>query len=306
MSPEYHPGHIPVLKNEVCQLLDPKVGEIWVDCTLGMGGHTRILADRVGPTGLVIAIEQDQEMIELTKNRNFLPDWVRIFHGNFDQLGDILRSVKISQVNGVLADFGFCSAQMDDPNRGFSFREQGPLDMRLDQSRGETVSQLLNRISEYDLANLIYQYGGERHSRKIARLIKETLKQKPLQTTTELASLVRQVVPREKDRHFDPATRTFQALRIAVNDELGAIERLFAVLPSLIVPNGKVGVISFHSLEDRMVKLAFKKKEIWEALTSKPVTATEQEIQENPRSRSAKLRVARRKTENELNEPSPA
>ncbi len=305
MSPE-SPGHISVLVNEVCQMLDPKPGEVWVDCTLGMGGHCRTIAERVGSTGRVIAIEQDQEMIDRVRKREVLPEWVTIVHASFDQLGDILRDQNVTKVNGAFADLGFCSAQMDDPNRGFSFRERGPLDMRLDRSRGETAAQLLNRTSEFDLANLIYHYGEERHSRRIAKLIKETMKVKPLQTTSDLASLVRQVVPREKDRHFDPATRTFQALRIAVNDELGAIERLLAVLPKLLVPNGKAGIISFHSLEDRCVKLAFKKREVWDALTSKPITATEQEIQENPRSRSAKMRVARRISDDEFHEQPPA
>jgi 16S rRNA (cytosine1402-N4)-methyltransferase len=187
---------------------------------------------------------------------------------------------------------------MDDPERGLSFSQPGPLDMRLDPTHGEPASALLRRLNERDLADLIYQYGEERFSRRIARRIVEARRARPLETTEELAELVRRSVPRPKGRRpaIDPATRTFQALRIAVNDELGALDRLLAQLPRCLKPGGRAVFVSFHSLEDRRVKTAFRDRTLWETLTRKPVQASEEEVQNNPRARSAKLRAARRKT----------
>jgi len=200
-----------------------------------------------------------------------------------------------------LADVGVCSDQLDDPQRGLSFMQPGPLDMRFDPTTGEPASALLRRLSERDLADLIWRYGEERFSRRIARRIVEARRQAPLETTVELAELVRRCVPRPAGRQrkppIDPATRVFQALRIAVNDELGELQRLLTILPTCVRPGGRAAVISFHSLEDRLVKTAFRERSLWEVQTRKPVQASAEEVRSNPRSRSAKLRVALRLSE---------
>jgi 16S rRNA (cytosine1402-N4)-methyltransferase len=216
----------------------------------------------------------------------------------FDRLPEVLTELGSARVDAVLADLGICSDQLDDPRRGFSFQQEGPLDMRLDPSAGEPASALLRRLSERDLADLIWQFGEERFSRRIARRIVETRRTAPLQTTAELAALVRRCIPRPKGRRqtLDPATRTFQALRIAVNDELGALDRLLGALPACVKPGGRAVAISFHSLEDRRVKHAFAQKDLWQVLTKKPVQAVDTEIMENPRARSAKLRAAVRRS----------
>jgi 16S rRNA (cytosine1402-N4)-methyltransferase len=221
---------------------------------------------------------------------------VTLVQASFDQLRDVLTEQGLTAVDGVLADLGVCSDQLDDPNRGLSFQQNGPLDMRLDPTRGATAADLLRRLPERELADLIFRYGEERYSRRIARRIIEAREREPLTTTGQLAELVRRSVPRPKGRtSLDPATRTFQALRIAVNDELGALERLLAQLPDCVRPGGRVVLISFHSLEDRPVKQAFRQKDVWDVLTKKPVTAGDDEVRTNPRARSAKLRAAKRK-----------
>jgi 16S rRNA (cytosine1402-N4)-methyltransferase len=294
MSPN-RARHVPVLAREVVALLDPQPGEIWVDATVGAGGHTRLIAERIGPTGRVIGLDQDAAMLELAKARlTGLP--VELVHANFDQVTAVLDKLGAKDIDGLFADLGFASDQMDEANRGLSFQQDGPLDMRLDPTAGETATDLVARLSEYDLAKVFYEYGEERHSRRVARKIVETRKQSPIRTTAQLANLVRSCVPREKGRSFDPATRVFQAMRIAVNDELGSLERLLAQLPRIVKPGGRVGIISFHSLEDRRVKQAFQDRETWSPLTKKPVTASDDEVRSNPRARSAKLRVARRQT----------
>lgn len=292
MSPE-SARHLPVLPRETLDLLDPKPGETWVDATTGAGGHTRLIAVRVGPTGRVIGLDQDPTMLERAKVRlEGLP--VTFVHANFDQLAGALASVGVNEIDGLLADLGFASDQVDEAERGLSFQKDGPLDMRLDPTAGENAADLVARLSEYDLAKVIYEYGEERHSRRVARKIVEARRTTPIRTTAQLADLVRSCVPREKGRHLDPATRTFQGLRIAVNDELGSLERLLAQLKRVVKPGGRVGIISFHSLEDRRVKQAFQDRETWAAVTKKPVIAGEDEVRNNPRARSAKLRVARR------------
>jgi 16S rRNA (cytosine1402-N4)-methyltransferase len=294
MSPE-SARHLPVLPREVIDLLGPQPGEVWVDATTGAGGHARLIAERIGPTGRVIGLDQDPTMLERARGRlDGLP--VTLLHANFDQLLAALASIGVKEVDGVLADLGFASDQMDAADRGFSFQQDGPLDMRLDPTAGETAADLVARLSEYDLAKLIYEFGEERHSRRVARKIVETRKATPIHTTGQLAELVRSCVPREKGRHFDPATRTFQGLRIAVNDELGSLDRLLAQLPRAVKPGGRVGIISFHSLEDRRVKHVFQDREVWEPVTKKPVQAGDEEMRDNPRARSAKLRVARRRS----------
>lgn len=288
------PRHVSVLPETVLHYLEPAAGATVVDATVGAGGHTRLLADRVGPTGRVIGLDCDATMLEMARRR--LPEpHVRLLHAGFDELRNVLDELDIALVDGVLADLGFCSDQMDDPARGLSFQQEGPLDMRLDPLVGEPAATLLRRLSERELADLIWQYGEERFSRRIARQIVETRKRSPLTTTTQLADLVRRCVPRSRGNPIDPATRTFQALRIVVNDELGALERLLAVLPDCVRPGGVAVLISFHSLEDRLVKHAFRNRDLWEVLTPKPVQADDTEVRNNPRARSAKLRAARRR-----------
>lgn len=289
------PIHRPVLADEVIRLLDPGPGEVWVDATVGAAGHSRLIAERVGPHGRLIGLDQDAEMLAIARPLlEGLP--VELVHANFDQLADILDRLGIDRVDGVLADLGVCSDQLDDPERGLTFREDGPLDMRMDRTTGETAAEWLARLPERELADIIYQFGEERYSRRIARRIVERRERgEPITTTGELAELVRRCVPRSSGHRIDPATRTFQALRIAVNDEMGVLDRLLATLTERVKPGGRAGLISFHSLEDRRVKQMFRVKDIWENLTKKPITATEIEVRENSRARSAKFRAARRR-----------
>jgi 16S rRNA (cytosine1402-N4)-methyltransferase len=294
MSPQ-PARHRPVLPRPTVALLDPRPGETWVDATVGAGGHTRLLADRVGPTGRIVGLDQDPTMLDRARDGLAgLP--VTLVHANFDQLTAALGRLGIAEIDGLLADLGFASEQVDAADRGLSFQQDGPLDMRLDPTAGESAADLVARLSEYDLAKIFYEYGEERHSRRVARKIVEVRKQTPIRTTGQLADLVRSCVPRERGRSFDPATRVFQGLRIAVNDELGSLERLLAQLPRVVKPGGRIGIISFHSLEDRRVKHAFQDRTTWEPVTKKPVTADDDEVRDNPRARSAKLRVARRQT----------
>jgi 16S rRNA (cytosine1402-N4)-methyltransferase len=225
---------------------------------------------------------------------------VTLVQASFGQLRRALDEQGIDTVDGVLADLGVCSDQLDDPGRGLSFSSDGPLDMRLNPEEGETASDLLHRLPERDLADLIWQYGEERFSRRIARRIVQTRKQNPIETTAQLAELVRQCVPRPRRQQgrrppIDPATRVFQALRIAINDELRELERLLEALPGCLKPGGRAVLISFHSLEDRRVKQTFRDRDRWEEVTRKPIAASEEETRDNPRARSAKLRAARLK-----------
>jgi 16S rRNA (cytosine1402-N4)-methyltransferase len=288
--------HLPVLPAEVLHWLAPQPGQVIVDCTVGGGGHSRLIAEQLGTSGRVIGLDQDPAMLDLARPR--LADLpVTLVHAAFDQITEVLQEQGITTVNGILADLGVSSDQLDDPSRGLSFQQDAPLDMRMDPTRGETAADLLRRLPERDLADLIYQFGEERFSRRIARRLVEAREHDPLQTTGQLADLVRRCVPRGKGHKIDPATRTFQALRIAVNDELGSLDRLLAQLPECLKPGGRAVVISFHSLEDRRVKLAFRNSTALTVLTKKPVTAGEDEERTNPRSRSAKLRAATRRDE---------
>jgi 16S rRNA (cytosine1402-N4)-methyltransferase len=285
-------SHVSVLPMEVIRWLDPRPGHIVVDATTGAGGHSALLWEGIQPTGTLIALDQDPAMLALAKER--LPHLGILWkHGNFEDLPSMLDELKIPMVDAILADLGFCSDQLSDPARGLSFRADGPLDMRLDPSRGEPASALIRRLTEKDLADIFWEYGEERFSRRVARLIVETRQKTPIVTTEQLAELVRRCVPRSKGHAIDPATRVFQALRIAVNDELGVLERFLQVAPDCLKPGGKLAMISFHSLEDRIVKQAFRKMpELVKELTRKPVQAGEGEMRNNPRARSAKLRVA--------------
>jgi 16S rRNA (cytosine1402-N4)-methyltransferase len=285
--------HVPVLPAEVLYWLDPQPGQTIVDCTVGAGGHARLIAERIGPSGRVIGLDQDPAMLELARPK--LADWpVTIVHAAFDQIAEVLQDHGITTVDAILADLGISSDQLDDPNRGLSFQHNAPLDMRMDPTRGETAADLLRRLPERDLADLIFQFGEERFSRRIARRIVDVREREPIALTGQLADLVRRCVPRGRSP-IDPATRTFQALRIAVNDELESLDRLLTMMPTILKPGGRAVVISFHSLEDRRVKRAFRESTAWTVLTKKPVTASEDEERMNPRSRSAKLRAAARK-----------
>jgi 16S rRNA (cytosine1402-N4)-methyltransferase len=297
-------SHVSVLPAEVLTFLAPAPGQTVVDATVGVGGHSRLLLERLSPGGRLIGLDQDAAMLALAQPR--LEEirgtaTVALRQANFEQLRAVLDELGVAAVDGVLADLGVCSAQLDDPERGFSFQEAGPLDMRLNPNAGEPASALVRRLSERDLADLFWQYGEERFSRRIARRIVESRRREPLETTDQLAVLVRRCIPRPKGRHspIDPATRVFQALRIAVNDELGALERLLAVLPACLKPGGRAVIISFHSLEDRRVKQAFRDRAQWKVLTPKPVQAGAEEVRLNPRARSAKLRAAQRQEQEE-------
>ncbi len=289
------PVHVPVLLDEIVQWLAPRPGGVFVDGTLGGGGHTRALAERVGPEGLVIAVDRDPEALaRAEQGLAGLP--VKLVHGNFCDLPEVLHELEIAAVEGVVLDLGMSSDQLADLERGFSFSACGPLDLRFDPSRGEPAWRLLNRLSAQHLADVIYRFGEERHSRRIAQAIVEQRRAKPIQTAADLAELVRRCLP--MPRHgprIDPATRTFQALRIAVNDELKALEIALRRIPDCLRQEGRMAVISFHSLEDRRVKEAFRDDPRWEVLTKKPILTRPREVDENPRSRSAKMRVARRK-----------
>jgi 16S rRNA (cytosine1402-N4)-methyltransferase len=292
------PHHVSVLATEVLQLLAPAPGQVVVDATVGAGGHARLIAERIGPSGRLIGLDQDSAMLDLARPR-LAGLSVTLVHASFAELPRVLRDLGVGIVNGVLADVGVCSDQLDDPARGFRFSASGPLDMRMNPDEGETARDLLLRLNERDLADIFWKYGEERFSRRVARRIVETRRRQALDTTEQLADLVRQCVPRPKRKHgqpapIDPATRVFQALRIAVNDELRALDRLLEALPRSVMPGGRAVVISFHSLEDRRVKQAFRNREIWEEMTRKPVVAGDEETANNPRARSAKLRAARR------------
>jgi 16S rRNA (cytosine1402-N4)-methyltransferase len=292
------PRHVSVMPSEVIEHLAPQPGEIHVDVTAGAGGHSLLLARAVGPSGRLIALDRDPAMLDIARQRlQGLP--VTFVQASFDQLRQVLDDLKIEAVDGVLADLGISSDQLDRAERGFSFQQEGPLDMRMNPEIGEPASALLKRLNEREMADIFYHYGEERYSRRVARKIVEVRQKQPIETTTQLAELVRRCVPRPSGKGgrrqgIDPATRVFQALRIAVNDELAALEGLLASLPSCLKPGGRAALISFHSLEDRRVKQTFRARDYWDVLTKKPVEATEEEVRQNPRARSAKLRAARK------------
>jgi 16S rRNA (cytosine1402-N4)-methyltransferase len=286
------PQHVPVLLDEVLQWLEPRPGMTIVDGTLGGGGHTRALAERVGDGGQIISLDRDPAAL-LAAERNLAGLPVKIAQSNFCDLPEVLAQVGVAAVDGIVLDLGLSSDQLADRERGFSFDADGPLDLRFNPEEGKPASHLLNRLSAEDLADLIYAYGEERYSRRIARTIVERRKQQPIESSHELADLVRRCVPRSPGRdRIDAATRTFQALRIAVNEELKSLEIALRRLPDCLKAAGRIAIISFHSLEDRPVKEAFRDDPRWLALTKKPIVAGDAEVMRNPRSRSAKLRVA--------------
>jgi len=286
--------HIPVLLEEVVQWLAPIPGGILVDGTLGGGGHTRALAERVGREGLIIALDRDPAAVSAAQERlGGLP--VKVFQANFCDLPEILAQLKIDYVDGALLDLGVSSDQLADPMRGFSFDAPGTLDLRFDPLSGEPASRLVNRLSVSSLCRILSEYGEERYSRRIAEAIVRYRRSHPIKTAAELAAIVRQAVPSSNKRpRIDPATRTFQALRIAVNEELKSLEIALRRIPDCLHRHGRFAVISFHSLEDRLVKEAFRSDARLKPLVQKPLRPTEEEIACNPRSRSARLRIAER------------
>jgi len=287
--------HIPVLLSEIIEWLAPRPGQIFVDGTLGAGGHTRALAERVAPDGSVIALDRDPAALA-TAEQDLAGLPIKLAQANFSELPEVLSQIGVSQVDGIVLDLGLSSDQLADPSRGFSFQAAGPLDLRFDPTSGEPAARLVNRLGERHLADLIYQYGEERYSRRIARAIVEQRREHEIATAAELAEIVRRAIPRSRhEERIDPATRTFQALRIAVNDELKSLETALRRLPDCLRPGGRLAIISFHSLEDRPVKQAFRDDPRLNNLTRKPIRPSEAEVAANPRSRSAKLRVAERK-----------
>jgi 16S rRNA (cytosine1402-N4)-methyltransferase len=293
MSPRSE--HVPVMLAEVVQLLAPRPGQVFVDGTLGGGGHARALAERVGPGGLVIGLDRDPTAVSAAEETLAgLP--VRIVAANYRDVKGVLAGLGVATIDGALLDLGLSSDQLADQARGFSFDSAGPLDLRFDPTEGEPAADLVNRLRESALADIIYQYGEERFSRRIARRIVEQRQRQRIERADQLAEIVRGAVPRSRDsRRIDPATRTFQALRIAVNDELAAVDEALGAMPDCLAPGGRLAVISFHSLEDRRVKEAYRSDPRYEPLTKKPLRASEREIAANPRARSAKLRVAARR-----------
>jgi 16S rRNA (cytosine1402-N4)-methyltransferase len=297
---ESNERHVPVLFKEAIEFLRVPAEGTVVDCTLGLGGHAEAIVRQLGPQGHLIGFDRDPEALELARTRlarvctelgSEAPQ-VTLVDNAFSSIAE---HVKPASVDGLLADFGVSSLQFDEAHRGFSFQAEGPLDMRMDARQGPTAAQVVNEANERELADLIYEYGEERRSRRIARAI---VRGRPVTSTTQLARLVTQAAPAMKQERIHPATRTFQALRIYVNRELDEIKALFEAAPKLLKPSARLVVISFHSLEDRIAKDSLREgaqKGIWEILTRKPVTAGEEEIERNPRSRSAKLRVAERR-----------
>jgi 16S rRNA (cytosine1402-N4)-methyltransferase len=297
------PAHVPVMRDRVLSLLTPGPGEVALDATLGLGGHAAAILPHLGAGGHLIGLDLDPANLE--RARSHLAPLAEqhgvtlsLQHANFRHAPAILDQLALPGVDVLLADLGFASPQMDDAARGLSFTQPGPLDMRLDPEGPTTAADLVNNLPQQELADLIYQYGEERLSRKIARKIVEKRADTPIKTTDALAHLVRQAYgPAGRKSRIDPATRTFQALRIAVNGELEALDSLLEALPRLLKPNGRAAIISFHSLEDRRVKhklLALAQQDLGERLTRKPMMADEAEVATNPRSRSAKLRAFRR------------
>lgn len=310
---EFESVHRSVLLREVLEILRPERGGSFIDATLGIGGHAEAMLGS-SPDVEVLGIDRDPQAIELASERLKRFDRrIRISEGNFSDISRIAAEAGVTSVDGILADLGVSSLQMDSETRGFSFRFDAPLDMRMGGTSGATAADLLETLDQDDIANLIYKYGEERASRKIAKWIVERRNSGELvRTTFQLADLVRRAVPRKPKDKIDPATRTFQALRIAVNNELGVLETFISDAVGLLKTEGVLAIITFHSLEDRIVKHAFQRlsgkcqcppripqcicgaaKQV-EVLTRKPITASEVENTKNPRARSAKLRACRK------------
>lgn len=288
--------HVPVLLDEVRSLLEPERGGTFVDCTLGLGGHSRMLLER-GATR-VIGIDRDTDAIAIAKETLAeFGDRVTFVHADYREVAEVLDAQGVTEVAGLLADFGVSSLQLDADGRGFSFKRDEPLDMRMDRTRGETAADLIDRVDETELADVIYRFGEERRSRQVARAIVMARGQSPITTTGRLAEIVRRGVAARGWQRIDPATRTFQALRIWVNRELDELDSFIGRAASRLQVGGRLALISFHSLEDRVVKhtlrdLARGDEALIKVLTKHPVVAGDAEAAVNPRARSAKLRAA--------------
>jgi 16S rRNA (cytosine1402-N4)-methyltransferase len=285
--------HLTVLREEALHWLEPKSEGWWADCTVGGGGHTEAILSATGPNGRVLGLDQDVEALARARER-LAPfgERVVLVQANFRDLTQVLKEQSIIGLSGVLMDLGVSSFQIDTATRGFSFQKPGPLDMRMDQSQGLTAAEIINHADEKELADIFYTLGEERRSRQLASWI---VKQRPFNSTLELAEAASRVVKRSGRIH--PATRMFQALRIAVNDELQSLQQGLVAGKNGLLPGGRMVVISFHSLEDRIVKETFR-QDGWERLTKHVVRPSEQETAGNPRARSARLRAASRLEEN--------
>ena len=291
--------HAPVMTAEVLQYLQPERGGVFVDCTVGLGGHARALLE-AGATRL-LGLDRDRDALAIA--RQTLAPWaacVDLVHADYREVDTILDARKIATIDGALADLGVSSLQLDAPGRGFSFQRDEPLDMRMDQSSGDRAADLLARATERELADAIFQYGEERYSRRIARALVAARQDAPVSTTGRLASIVRRAIPRRGFMRIDPATRTFQALRIWLNRELEGLDRFAVTIANRLRIGGRLAVITFHSLEDRIIKRTFRDLagDVPKArlagvsvLTKKPITPGNDELERNPRARSAKLRV---------------
>jgi 16S rRNA (cytosine1402-N4)-methyltransferase len=286
--------HTPVLLQESIDLLAPVDGGIYVDGTLGLGGHARKILDRCGPNGRVIGFDQDAEALDQARqNLKTYGDRITFVRRNFAEIRETLAELNIARVDGLLLDLGISSLQLDASGRGFSFKGKEPLDMRMDNRGGITAADLLNSGDEDELADIFYYYGEERYARKIAARIVAERKKERLETVDQLAWIVGQTVPKRFwPQKIHVATKVFQALRIAVNRELELLDRILDDGPSLLKPGARFCVISFHSLEDRLVKWKFRENPVLRVLTKKPIVPTAAERQQNPRARSAKLRAA--------------
>ena len=289
--------HVPVLLREVLDLLAPRPGLTVVDATVGGGGHAEALLEATAPDGRLLAVDRDAAALAVARERLArFGARVRFAEGDYGDLSAHLRDAGLGPVGAVLADCGVSSLQLDDPSRGLSFRQDGPLDMRLSAAAPRTAADLVNSATQEELADLFFHFGEERASRRIARRIVERRARTPFTRTVDLAETVASAAHGRWGR-LHPATRVFQALRIAVNGELESLEQLLRAAPECVAPGGRLAVISFHSLEDRRVKHAFREGDragVWSVLTRKPVTPSRAEQEENPRARSGKLRVAER------------
>ena len=288
-------GHVPVMLQEVLEGLDLQAGETVIDGTLGLAGHSLEMIEQIKPGGTLIGFDWDEQMLERARTRIGSQEGigVELFHADYRAIAERIKSA-----DAVLLDLGLNNAQIEDQTRGISFKGDGPLDMRMDRSKGSTAADVLNKMSAHDLEFVLLEYGGERWARKIAQVICDRRKQKPLETTHDLVDCVLAAIPAAKrDKRIHPATRTFQAIRIYINDELEGLQEAIEGAARVLNPEGRIAVLSYHSGEDRAVKLAFRhlaKEEDFEIITKKPLTPSEQEIRENPKSRSAKLRLLMR------------
>ncbi|KKO18944.1 MAG: 16S rRNA (cytosine(1402)-N(4))-methyltransferase [Candidatus Brocadia sp.] len=289
--------HIPVLAEEVVDYLQPQSGHIILDGTVGSGGHAMRIMEKIQPDGLLIGVDKDMEILRIAKQTlSKTVGTFRLYHADYSEVNEVLRQAGVVKVDGVLLDLGASSMQFDQAERGFSFAKEGPLDMRMDRSGGRTARDLIRRLSERELEDVLKRYGEERWSRRIARAVQREEREAGITSTRQLAAVVERVVPRGKSK-IHPATRVFQALRIAVNKELEGLEVFLDTIHNYMTTGARIAIISFHSLEDRVVKKKFVERAnhgLFRILTRKPVIPSEAEMEKNIRSRSAKLRAAER------------